>query len=90
MPVSPVQESSAPKKPKKVLNRFNFCEQGIQNLFFVEQSASFLLPYAMTKDSPVQDVTILTDPMPNRKFVGLANQRIIYQEYAADFAKQVG
>ena len=32
---------------------------------------------------------ILTDPIPNKKFVGLANQRIIYQEYTIDYAEQV-
>jgi hypothetical protein len=27
-------------------------------------------------------VTALTDAIPRKKFVGLANQRIIYQEYS--------
>ena len=31
----------------------------------------------------------LTDAIPRKKFVGLANQRIIYEEYAADYQRQV-
>jgi hypothetical protein len=34
-------------------------------------------------------VTTLTDAIPRKKFVGLANQRIIYQEYSIDYEKQV-
>ena len=32
---------------------------------------------------------MLTDAIPRKKFVGLANQRIIYEEYAADYQRQV-
>ncbi|UJR35829.1 hypothetical protein I4U23_028576 [Adineta vaga] len=70
-PTSQVQSPISTEKPKKILNRFNYCEQGIQ-----------------TYSSPSKNVTTLTDPIPNKKFVGLANQRILYQEYAADYAKQ--
>ncbi|CAF2480933.1 unnamed protein product [Rotaria sp. Silwood2] len=63
--------SSLIEKPKKILNRFNFCEQGIQT-------------YSTSK----KDVTTQTDPIINKKFVGLANQRIIYQEYTIDYEKQ--
>ncbi|CAF0835101.1 unnamed protein product [Adineta steineri] len=59
------------EKSKKILNRFNYCEQGIQ-----------------TYSSPKKDVTTLADFIPYKKFVGLANQRIIYEEYAIDYAKQ--
>jgi hypothetical protein len=34
-------------------------------------------------------VTTLTDAIPRKKFVGLANQRIIYEEYIIDYEKQV-
>ncbi|CAF4416100.1 unnamed protein product, partial [Adineta steineri] len=60
------------EKSKKILNRFNYCEQGIQ-----------------TYSSPKKDVITLADFIPYKKFVGLANQRIIYEEYAIDYAKQV-
>ncbi|CAF3477380.1 unnamed protein product [Rotaria sp. Silwood1] len=69
--ISHAQTSSLIEKPKKILNRFNFCEQGIQ-----------------TYSIPKKDVTIQTDPIINKKFVGLANQRIIYQEYTIDYEKQ--
>ncbi|CAF0847885.1 unnamed protein product, partial [Adineta ricciae] len=71
-PSSQVETSNQTNKRKKILNRFNYCEQGIQ-----------------TYSSPSKDVMTLTDPIPNKKFVGLANQRIIYQEYTIDYTEQV-
>ncbi|CAF1129899.1 unnamed protein product, partial [Didymodactylos carnosus] len=65
------QASYLPSKPKKILNRFNYCEQGVQ-----------------TYSSPKKEALILTDPIPQIKFVGLASQRVIYQDYAADYDKQ--
>lgn len=34
-------------------------------------------------------MTTLTDAIVFKKFVGLANQRIIYEEYMIDYEKQV-
>ncbi|CAF3871249.1 unnamed protein product [Rotaria magnacalcarata] len=69
--ISKVDNLLSIEKPKKLLNRFNFCEQGIQT-------------YTSTK----KEVIIQTDPIIRQKFVGLANQRIIYQEYMIDYEKQ--
>ncbi|CAF0826705.1 unnamed protein product [Rotaria sordida] len=69
--ISQAPTSSLIEKPKKILNRFNFCEQGIQTYL-----------------TPKKDITTQTDPIINKKFVGLANQRIIYQEYTIDYEKQ--
>ncbi|CAF1585827.1 unnamed protein product [Rotaria magnacalcarata] len=69
--ISKVDNLLSIEKPKKLLNRFNFCEQGIQT-------------YTSTK----KEVITQTDPIIRQKFVGLANQRIIYQEYMIDYEKQ--
>ncbi|CAF0999707.1 unnamed protein product [Rotaria magnacalcarata] len=69
--ISKVDNLLSIEKSKKLLNRFNFCEQGIQT-------------YTSTK----KEVITQTDPIIRQKFVGLANQRIIYQEYMIDYEKQ--
>lgn len=76
------------EKPKKILNRFNFCEQGIQTYIPSKKVWSFVL-LCLSESIFIQDVTTLTDAIPRKKFVGLANQRIIYHEYLIDYEKQV-
>ena len=79
---------TAMETPKKILNRFNFCEQGIQT-YILSKKVRDLSLFHSNELFLVEDVTTLTDAIPRKKFVGLANQRIIYQEYLIDYRKQV-
>lgn len=86
-PISQIENLSLTEKSKKILNRFNFCEQGIQT--YTQPKKVQCPAFYIRKSILVQDATTLTDEIARKKFVGHANQRIIYKEYTTDYEKQV-
>lgn len=79
-------------RPKKCSNRFRFCDEGTQTTTVSSkvQRETKSFGFLIRVEVFLQFAATMTEPIVRRKFAGLANQRIIFQEYSNDFDKQVG